>query len=87
VRKVASLAPEMVVYSGFCEADSDRRYNSAVCVSGDGILGHHRKVHQPGGESAACSAGDRFLLCAATGPRSGRRRRSPRRRKLSGLRG
>ncbi len=60
LRKVAELAADMVVCLGFCEADGDRRYNSAVCVSGDGILGHHRKVHQPAGESAAYAAGDRF---------------------------
>jgi predicted amidohydrolase len=60
LRKVAELAGDMVVCLGFCEADGDRRYNSAVCVSGDGILGHHRKVHQPAGESAAYTAGDRF---------------------------
>jgi predicted amidohydrolase len=60
LRKVAGLAAEMVVCLGFCEADGDKRYNSAVCVTGDGILGHHRKVHQPAGESAAYTAGDRF---------------------------
>lgn len=60
LRKVAGLAAEMVVCLGFCEADGDNRYNSAVCVTGDGILGHHRKVHQPAGESAAYTAGDRF---------------------------
>jgi predicted amidohydrolase len=60
LRKVAGLAAEMVVCLGFCEADGDDRYNSAVCVTGDGILGHHRKVHQPAGESAAYAAGDRF---------------------------
>jgi predicted amidohydrolase len=60
LRKVAELAADMVVCLGFCEADGDRRYNSAICVSGDGILGHHRKVHQPAGESAAYTAGDRF---------------------------
>jgi len=60
LRKVAELAGDMVVCLGFCEADGDHRYNSAVCVSGDGILGHHRKVHQPAGESAAYTAGDRF---------------------------
>jgi predicted amidohydrolase len=60
VRKVASLAAEMVVCFGFCEADGPRRYNSAVCVTGDGILGHHRKVHQPAGESAAYTAGSDF---------------------------
>jgi len=60
LRKVAELAAEMVVCLGFCEAEAGLRYNSAVCVTGDGILGHHRKVHQPAGESAAYTAGDRF---------------------------
>jgi predicted amidohydrolase len=60
LRKVAELAADMVVCLGFCEADGDRRFNSAVCLNGDGILGHHRKVHQPAGESAAYTAGDRF---------------------------
>ncbi|MGH3755475.1 MAG: carbon-nitrogen hydrolase family protein [Pseudonocardiaceae bacterium] len=60
VRKVAALAAEMVVCFGFCEADGDRRYNTALCVTGDGVLGSHRKVHQPAGESIAYSAGGRF---------------------------
>ena len=60
LRKVAGLAGPMVVCLGFCEAASGRRYNSAVCLTGDGILGHHRKVHQPAGEQAAYAAGDRF---------------------------
>ncbi len=60
IRKVAALAAEMVVCFGFCEADGDRRYNTALCVHGDGVLGSHRKVHQPAGESIAYSAGERF---------------------------
>jgi predicted amidohydrolase len=60
VRAVIALAGEMVVCVGYCEADGDRRYNSAICVHGDGVLGRHRKVHQPAGESAAYSAGDCF---------------------------
>ena len=59
--KIAELAAEMVVCLGYCEAAPDgRRYNSAVCVCGDGVLGAHRKVHQPAGESAAYSPGDAF---------------------------
>ncbi|KWX04866.1 carbon-nitrogen hydrolase family protein [Carbonactinospora thermoautotrophica] len=58
--KVAEMAGEMVVCVGYCEADGEDRYNSAVCVSGDGVLGRHRKVHLPAGETAAYSAGDRF---------------------------
>jgi predicted amidohydrolase len=50
----------MVVCLGYCEADGEDRYNAAVCVTGDGVLGHHRKVHLPAGEAAAYRAGDRF---------------------------
>jgi predicted amidohydrolase len=60
VVKVAALAAEMVVCFGFREADGDRCFNTALCVHGDGVLGYHRKVHQPPGESVAYAAGDRF---------------------------
>jgi predicted amidohydrolase len=58
--RVAALAAEMVVCVGYCEDDGEARYNAAACVSGDGLLGHHRKVHLPAGEAAAYAAGDRF---------------------------
>jgi nitrilase len=58
--KVAALAAEMVVCLGYCEADGDDRYNAAVCLTGDGVLGRHRKVHLPVGEAAAYRAGDTF---------------------------
>jgi predicted amidohydrolase len=57
---VAALAAEMVVCVGYCEADGDDRYNAAVCLNGDGVLGRHRKVHLPAGEVAAYRPGDRF---------------------------
>ncbi|SDU87528.1 nitrilase [Microlunatus sagamiharensis] len=60
VQHVRRLAGSMVVCFGFCELDDGCRYNTAVCVSGDGVLGRHRKVHQPVGESAAYAAGDGF---------------------------
>jgi predicted amidohydrolase len=60
IRQVMALAEDMVVCVGYCEADRDRRYNSAVCVTGDGVLGRHRKVHQPAGEAVAYTAGDGF---------------------------
>jgi predicted amidohydrolase len=60
VFKVAGLAAEMVVCFGFCEADGDRRFNTAVCVHDGGLLGSHRKVHQPAGESIAYAAGEYF---------------------------
>ena len=60
LREVAVLARDMVVCLGYCEADGEDRYNAAVCLTGDGVLGRHRKVHLPAGEAAAYSAGDRF---------------------------
>lgn len=60
IRRLAALAGEMVVTAGYCERADDRRYNSAVCVSGDGVLGNHRKVHQPLSEDATYRAGKGF---------------------------
>lgn len=64
LRKVCALAAEMVVCLGYCEAGSGPlaalRYNSAVCVSGDGVLGRHRKVHQPPGEIGVYAPGAGF---------------------------
>lgn len=61
IRRLAALAEEMTVVAGYCEAAGDgRRYNSVVCLTGDGVLGNHRKVHQPLSEDASYSSGDRF---------------------------
>lgn len=54
------LAGPLTICVGFCELTGGLRYNAAVCLSGDGVLGHHRKVHQPAGEHFAYAAGDRF---------------------------
>jgi predicted amidohydrolase len=58
--RVAAAAGEMVVCLGYCEADGDRRYNTAVCLSGDGVLGAHRKVHLPPADRDVYTPGDRF---------------------------
>lgn len=58
LRKVAELAGDMTVVVGLCEEEAGERYNSAVLVSGDGVLGVHRKVHQPLGENLYYAAGD-----------------------------
>ncbi|HWN29238.1 MAG TPA: carbon-nitrogen hydrolase family protein, partial [Actinomycetospora sp.] len=51
IARLVALAGHTVVTAGFCErgdaASGGRPYNSAVAVTGDGVLGHHRKVHQP----------------------------------------
>jgi len=60
IARLARMAGDLVVTAGFCEADGALRYNSAVAVCGDGVLGLHRKVHQPLQEDATYAAGDRF---------------------------
>jgi predicted amidohydrolase len=60
LRRVAAAARDLVVCLGYCERDGDQRYNAAVCLSGDGALGSHRKVHLPPADLAVYTAGDRF---------------------------
>lgn len=60
LRAVATMAGDMVVCLGYTELADGRLHNSAVCVSGDGVLGRHRKVHQPAGESLVYAAGSSF---------------------------
>jgi predicted amidohydrolase len=54
------IAGDLVVCLGFCESSDGLRYNAAVCLTGDGILGTHRKVHQPPGEALVYAAGHEF---------------------------
>jgi predicted amidohydrolase len=56
-RLIAAAGPT-VVCAGFTEAGGP--YSSAVCVTGDGVLGHHRKVHLPPSERDAFKPGDSF---------------------------
>jgi predicted amidohydrolase len=64
VRAVADMAGDMTICFGVAERvlddGKDTRYNSAVCVHGGRILGTHRKVHLPLGESEAYEAGTSF---------------------------
>jgi len=64
IRRVMAMAGDMVVAIGYAEGDVvDGRpalYNSAVCVYGGGVLGRHRKVHQPAAESLVYAAGNAF---------------------------
>ena len=59
--ELARIAGPTVVCAGYTEAGPDGLlYASAVCVSGDGVLGRQRKVHLPPGERAIYSAGEGF---------------------------
>ncbi|MGB6181079.1 MAG: carbon-nitrogen hydrolase family protein [Rhodococcus sp. (in: high G+C Gram-positive bacteria)] len=60
IARVAAMAGDMVVTFGFCEADGPARYNAAVTLHGDGILGSYRKVHQPLGENLCYSPGSTY---------------------------
>lgn len=60
LKRVAELARDMTVVVGFCEADNGERYNSAAIVTGDGVIGVHRKIHQPLGENLYYAAGGRL---------------------------
>lgn len=60
IARVAQMAGDIVVCIGYTEDAPGGPYSSAVCVSGDGILGHHRKVHLPLGERATFSPGSGF---------------------------
>jgi N-carbamoylputrescine amidase len=60
IARLAALAGDLVVTAGYCERAGDERFNSVVCVTGDGVLGNHRKVHQPLKEGAHYSRGETF---------------------------
>ncbi|GAB6898827.1 carbon-nitrogen hydrolase family protein [Kineosporia succinea] len=61
IARLAALAGEMVVCAGYCElGENGEVYNSVVCVDGSGVLGNHRKVHQPLREDAHYTAGSGF---------------------------
>jgi predicted amidohydrolase len=58
--RLRAMAGDMVVTLGFCEAVGEDRYNAAVTLTGDGILGSYRKVHQPLGENLCYKAGSGY---------------------------
>ncbi len=57
---LVEMAGDMVVCVGYTEIDGEDRYAAAACVSGDGVLGHHRKVHLPPSERFALTPGHGF---------------------------
>jgi predicted amidohydrolase len=58
--ELAALAGDLILCLGFTERDGPRRFHSAVCLTGEGVLGRHRKVHLRKNESAWYSAGNSF---------------------------
>jgi len=60
IARLVRVSGPTVVCVGYTEAGPAGLYSSAVCLNGDGILGHHRKVHLPPGERASFTAGEGF---------------------------
>jgi predicted amidohydrolase len=60
IRRVATMARDMVVCLGYTESFGGHRYNATVCLHGGAVLGRYRKVHQPLGESQVYTAGNRL---------------------------
>jgi predicted amidohydrolase len=57
IARLCEIAGDTVVCAGFNEIGG---YSSAVCVSGDGVLGHQRKVHIPPSEVGLFNPGSGF---------------------------
>jgi predicted amidohydrolase len=61
IARLARMAGDVVVVCGYTELGAGGAlHSSAVCVSGDGVLGHQRKVHLPPAERFAYTPGDGF---------------------------
>src|SRR5918992_540955 len=61
IARLVAMAGDLVVCAGYTETDAaGHLYSSAVCVSGDGVLGRQRKVHLPPAERFAYTPGDGF---------------------------
>ncbi|MBV9310231.1 MAG: carbon-nitrogen hydrolase family protein [Solirubrobacterales bacterium] len=58
--RLSKIAGRSVVCIGYTEAAPGGPFASAICLSEDGVLGHHRKVHVPPGEKAVLRPGDGF---------------------------
>ena len=60
IARLIALAGDLVICAGYSELAPEGLYASAICVSGDGVLGHQRKVHLPPAERFAYVPGDGF---------------------------
>lgn len=60
IARLAGIAGDTVLCVGYTEAGERGVHSSAVCVSGDGVLGHQRKVHLPAGERDFFTPGESF---------------------------
>lgn len=52
------LSPQTVAVVGFCEADGDRLFNSALVIGAGGVIGCYRKAHLWDAENDVFDVGD-----------------------------
>ena len=57
---LCDMAGDMVVCTGYTELTAGTPHSAAVCVSGEGVLGRHRKVHVPPSEAGFYTPGEGF---------------------------
>lgn len=60
INALIEMAGPTTVCVGYSEWGAAGPYSSAVCLSGEGIHGRHRKVHLPPGEKGCFEEGDSF---------------------------
>ncbi|HYI36045.1 MAG TPA: carbon-nitrogen hydrolase family protein [Thermoleophilaceae bacterium] len=60
LERLIRLAGDTVLCVGYTEEGENGAHSSAVCVNGDGVLGHHRKVHLPPAEVGVLEPGEGF---------------------------
>lgn len=58
--RLQAIAGPTLICVGYTEQGADGRHSSAVCLNGDGVLGHHRKVHLPPAEVGVLEPGSGF---------------------------
>ncbi|MET0701468.1 MAG: carbon-nitrogen hydrolase family protein [Mycobacterium sp.] len=60
LQALCRMSGPMTICVGYAERAGAQIYNAAACLTGDGILGRHRKVHQPAQENLIYAAGEKF---------------------------
>lgn len=58
--RLQAIAGPTLICVGYTEQGADGCHSSAVCLNGDGVLGHHRKVHLPPAEVGVLEPGSGF---------------------------
>jgi predicted amidohydrolase len=58
--RIAALAGDLVLCLGYTESSEGQRWDAAVCLTSERILGRYRKVHRTATDALVHSPGDRL---------------------------